>query len=228
MNDTINTPNTPEEVTPIAAIPPEAPVQEKRKFGWPKFLSFKVVILILVVLAVLGLAYYYKGLFIAATVDGQPITRFAAVKELEKQNGKEILDALISEKLINIEAEKRNISVSQEEIDKQVKKIEDQVSQSGGTLDEMLAAQGVSRDELLKQIMLQQKAEKILSDKIQVSDEEVDKYITDSGQTLEPGKEAEQREQIKDGLRQQKFSSEISSWLSDARSKASIKEFVSY
>jgi foldase protein PrsA len=207
---------------------PEISPASPKKFDAKRFLSYKVLALLLVSIILAGMLYYFKAAFIAATVDGRPISRLAVIGELEKQSGREALDALISERLINNEADRQNITVSDEEVANQLKKVEDQIVRQGGTLEEALEQQGVTHEDLRTQVILQKKAEKILADKLTVTDEEVDQYIAGSGQPLEAGREEEQKEEVREGLRQQKFSEEISTWLDEARTRASIREFVSY
>ena len=51
------------------------------KLRQPKFL----IPLIIIVLITLG--FLFKGLFVVALVNGQPITRLSLIQELEKQGG---------------------------------------------------------------------------------------------------------------------------------------------
>ncbi|MBX4188093.1 MAG: SurA N-terminal domain-containing protein [Candidatus Doudnabacteria bacterium] len=200
----------------------------KKSFNLKRFINYKVLALILAVVIVGSLAYYYKSFFVAATVNGKPISRWAVIKELEQQSGREALDSLITEKLISAEAKKQNVQVSEDEINVRIKQLEGQIAAQGGTLDEMLATQGVSKADLEDQIVLQVKAEKILGDKLNVTEEDVIKFVADSGQALEAGKEEEQKAQIRENIKQQKFNEQIVAWIDDARTKASINEFVTY
>ena len=118
-------------------------------------MSIKTAIIIVVIIAVGALAYVYKGLFIAPTVNGSPISRLAVIQELEKSSGKKLLDSLITEKLIQDETNAKNITVSDEEINGEIKKIEDQIAAQGTTLASALAEQGMSMDDLTTQIIIQ-------------------------------------------------------------------------
>ena len=212
----------------MPAAPQETQIVPEKRIKLPAFITPKRIIWLLVLAALIILAIVYKSVFVAATVDGRPITRYSIVKELEKQSGREALEAMITKVLIQNEAKRRDINITENDISGELKKLEDQVAGQGGTLDEMLESQGVTRDELRDQIILQKQAEALVSDKLQVTDEEVDEYIADSGQTLEAGKEEEQKTEVREGLRQQKFSDEITKWLADSRKNASIKEFVNF
>ncbi len=191
-------------------------------------ISIKTAIIIVVIIALGVLAYVYKGLFIAATVDGSPISRLAIIQKLEKASGKNLLDSLITEKLIQKEANAKKITVSNDEINAEIKKIEDQIVAQGGTLDAALAAQGMSMDDLKKQIILQKEVEKLVADKINVTDEEVAQYIKDNAISIPKGQEATTTTQIKNELRNQKLSTESNTLIVTLKSQAKIRYFVNY
>ncbi|OGF77985.1 hypothetical protein A3H04_00095 [Candidatus Giovannonibacteria bacterium RIFCSPLOWO2_12_FULL_43_11c] len=192
-----------------------------------KIINFKsLLVLAIVVLGALG--YSYRGLVIAATVNGSPISRMSIIRLLEKQSGKMVLDNLITEKLINGEIEKRGISITKEEIDAVIKDIEGQVGAQGQTLDQALAMRNMTREDLITQITVEKKLQKILSDQIQISSSDIDKFITDNKITSPKGQEADFRKNIENQLRQQKLSSEANVFITSLREKASIGRFVDY
>lgn len=191
-------------------------------------ISRKTAISIAIVIIIGALAYVYKGVFIAATVDGSPIMRLAVIQKLEKTSGKNLLDSLINEKLILSEARAKNISVGDDEINDQIKAIENQVAAQGTTLDEALAAEGMSMDDLKKQIMFQKSVEKLLADTINVTDEEATKYIEDNKIPIPQGQEAALTDQIKSELRNQKLNTEAQALIANLKSKAKIQRFVDY
>ena len=191
-------------------------------------ISIKTVIIIVVIIALGVLAYVYKGLFIAATVNGSPISRLAIIQELEKASGKDLLDSLIIEKLVQNEANAKKIIVSNDEINGEIKKIEDQIVAQGATLDAALAAQGMSMEDLKKQIIFQKEVEKLVVDKINVTDEEVAQYIKDNQVSIPEGQEAATNDQVKNELRNQKLNTEAQALISDLKAKAKIRYFVNY
>ena len=91
------------------------------------------------ILLLAGLLYAFRSLFVAAMVNGQPISRVSLVRELEKQNGKQALNSLVTKTLIYQEARKQNVSVSDDEINGEMKKIEDNLQQQGQRLDQHLS-----------------------------------------------------------------------------------------
>jgi len=223
-------PETVDEVIVVESEELGLPVSEapKKTITIPAWINRKNIIIAVAVLLVLGLAFYYKGLIVAATVNGQPITRVAVVNELEKTSGKTTLDAMINDKLISMEATKRNITVSDSEINAEFTKIDAQLAGQGQTLDQVLQSQGVSRDDIKKRIILQLDLEKMLGDKVAVSDAEVTKYIADNKITLPKGKEADTKAQISDSIKANKLSTAAQPFIDGLKANAKINYWVNY
>ena len=198
-----------------------------------KKLNFKMsrrdIILTIVILVILGGAFAYKGLFVAATVNNMPISRLSVIQELEKNSGQQALDIIITKKLIEAEATKAKVTVSQTDIDAEIKKIEDQVSKQGGTLEMALAQQGITEEQLREQLDLQKKMEKILEEKIRITDEEVSQYLAQSQTDIPNGVSDEDfKNQIREQLKGQKFNAEADKWITGIRAAAKIQYFVDY
>src|SRR5690349_4974212 len=70
------------------------------------------VVLLVVIIALGALLYYARGVFVAAVVNGQPISRLSVVREAEKQSGKQSLETIIRNTLVEQEAKKLNVTVS--------------------------------------------------------------------------------------------------------------------
>src|SRR5436305_244591 len=64
------------------------------------------LIAIPIAIVVLGaiLIYFSKGMFIVATVNGEPISKAQFAQEVEKQAGKQVLNSLVTNVLIKQEA----------------------------------------------------------------------------------------------------------------------------
>ncbi|MEI7620778.1 MAG: hypothetical protein WCJ57_04400, partial [Candidatus Falkowbacteria bacterium] len=152
----------------------------------------------------------------------------AIIKELEKTSGNSLLDSIITEKLIQKEISAKKIVISSEEVDAEIKRIEGQIAIQGDTIEVALAAQGMSMDDLRKKIAIQKGLEKMVADKVAVTDQEVAKYIKDSGASIPKGQEATINAQAKAELSNQKLDDEIQSLISDIKSKAKIQYFVNY
>ena len=178
---------------------------------------------------VLGVLYYFRGLFIAATVNGQPISRIKIIQSLEKSGGKSALDNAITEALVLQEAKKLNKTATAAQIDAEVDNIRKQLQASGQTLDSALKAEGATMEQFRKQIMLQKTLENILADKIQVTQAEVDKFIEDNKSAIPEGMAKEEVEKIaQQNVRSQKLSTEFKNWLDMVKTKSSINYLVKY
>lgn len=187
-------------------------------------LSFGVAIAL-----ILGTLFYSKGFFIAATVNGSPISRLAVIGELEKQGGKQALEAIITERLIEAELKKNTIVVSDADIDAEIEKLEEQVASQGGTLEEALAAQGMSMEILRTQIKTQKGLEQLLADKVTVTDEELATATESAKGSASAGMTDEElRTAITEQLKQQKFQGEAQKWVAELTTNADIKYFVTY
>lgn len=193
------------------------------KLRQPKFFV-PLIIIILVVLA-----FFLKGLFVAVLVNGQPILRLTVIQELEKQGGKQTLSSLVNQTLILQEGKKKNVEVNQEEIDVQSKQIEDSFKKQGQNLDTALAVQGMTRQDFLMQLKLRNLVEKLLADSIRVTDKEVADYIEKNKDTFPPDvKEDEIKKGVREQLKQQKLATKSQEWLGNLTKNAKINYFVNY
>ena len=201
------------------------------KRGAMSFLSRHKMALkfIAITLLVGSILFYFKGMFVVALVNGKPITRLSVIKELERQSGKQAIDSLITQSLVQAALKKAGISVTQEEIAARAKEIEQSLSAQGKTLKDFFAAQGINEQEFSRQVALQKGVEKFLADKTAVSDEEVEKYMKDN--KISPPKGVtpdEAKKQLKDDLQRQKFQAEVSKWISELKAEATVRYFVTY
>src|SRR3989344_8033047 len=190
--------------------------------------SFKYFLIIGIIL-LFAIIYFTKSLFLSALVNGTPITRLTVIKELEKQNGKRVLDSLVNQELIFQAAKKKNLEIKPAAVDQEVKKIETNTAKQGGNLDEILKAQGMTRNDLKNQIKVQLTVEKLLADKIKISQKEIDQFMQantseEEGSTQKPPT----KDEAKDQLRQQKLQKEATAWIEQLKKNAKISIFVNY
>ena len=185
---------------------------------------------ILVALAIIaGLLYYGRGIFVAATVNGSPVSRLAVIKSLEQQGGKGALDGIISEKLLRQEAKKKGITVKKDEVNARIADIEKELKSSGQSLDKLLESQGISRKQVENQTELQLLLKKMLADKIKVTDQEVDAAAKEQSATKpETVSDADFKKQIKEALENQKLSFEAQTYIQELQSKAKIQYIHTY
>src|SRR4051812_42694523 len=99
------------EVDEVESMPSVEPSREDQLT--PKkelMISVRALRIIAGAVVLLLVLYFAKGLFIAAVVNGMPISRFEVIHQLEKSNGKAALDALVTRKLIADAAKKAGVT----------------------------------------------------------------------------------------------------------------------
>ena len=189
----------------------------------------RTAIIVLAVLLLGGLSYYYKSLFIAATVNGNPISRWSVLSQLEASSGKNVLDSIITKKLIEDEAASKNVSVTAEDVDTEIKSIEERLKSQNTTLETALKSENMTMEKLKEQVTINKALQKLVADKLAVSDEDVDAYLKQMGGEIPTTvSEAEFKAQIKTQLQNQKFSTEAQTLIDSLRAQANIRYFVEY
>lgn len=191
-------------------------------------LSPKALIIIGVLLLVTILVLS-KDLFVAALVNGQPISRWQILKKSEEAQGGQILDSLVTDQLIKQEAQKQGIKINEDEVDQQIEEIKASIQEQGQDFDTLLSMQGMTLEDLKGRIRIQKMVEQLLGSEVEVADEEVDQYLEDNKEFLpEDMSEEEMKEQARQQLEQQKLSEKYQSWLDELKEKAKINYFVDY
>ncbi|SRR5258706_4301321 len=198
---------------------PQSPMQMLRS---PR-IYLPLIIIVLAVLLVI-----FRGLFVVAIVNGQPVGSIGFIQALEKQSGKQVLQQqIIPQMLIDQEAAKKHISVNSQEIQNQIKQIQATLSKQGQTLDSALASRGMTRQVLEDQLTTQVKLEKLLGNQTKVTDKEIDDYINANKDSLPQDQNQNTlRAQIKQQLEQQKFNEKAQSYVQSLQQKAKITYFV--
>jgi len=190
----------------------EKPVKKEqlaKKSIWP-------IIILLVALAL----WFLRSQIIVAMVNGKPITRFKLISELEKQGASQILDSLVTMELVNQAINEADIKVDDQEIADQMAEIEATLASQNQNLDDILAMQNLTREDIEKDIKLNLQVDKILADKIQVTDEEVMEYFETNKEILNF---EEMKKDIEAQVIQEKRSAAQQEWLETLRSEANIR-----
>src|SRR3989344_7954019 len=133
-----------------------------------KLKSSKKFYIALVIAGLLALAIYKKEWFVAATVNGAPITNLELQMRLNKQFRTQTLTQMTNEKIILSEAAKNNSIASETEVNKKISEIATQVG-GAQALDGLLSQQGQTRDSIRQQIKMQLSIEKLYANEATVS-----------------------------------------------------------
>ena len=203
-------------------VPQESPVRPAPATSHSQLIRN---ILIILLVALILIALKFKNLFIVATVNGKPIDRLSFEQELNNKYGQQTLENMISEQVILSEAEKRNIKVEKDEVDKKIKEIEDRLK-GQVSLDEALLAQGLTRESFRKQLEIQIVIDKMFAKDAKITDKEIDEYLAQNQETLASSTDtAKLRTDVKEMLLQQKVGDLFDKWFTEAKKKANVVKF---
>jgi len=201
----------------------EKHVWSRKRFGIKIPIFILILLGVIVVLGLLG--FLLKDKFLVATINGRPVFRYELTQRLTSTYGKEALENLIVEKLIKDEAKKRGVSVSEQDVEQEAKKLEKSLGE-GVTLEDALKFQGVSLADFKKQLELRLQLNKILEKEITISEEEVTKFIEENGKTLVATGEAERKTEAREQLKEQKINESLQTWIEGLLAKAKITRFL--
>ncbi|TDL85578.1 foldase [Vibrio vulnificus] len=125
-----------------------------------------------------------------ASIDGEKINEDELYDTLVAGYGADTLDLLITNKLVELEAEKAGIKIKDEEIQKEI----DVMVESYGdeeSLKEQLEASGSSMDALKKDIVVYLQTKKLVEPRITVTDDEISTYFEDNKDTFAQAEQVE-------------------------------------
>lgn len=177
-----------------------------------------VILLVVIFLALMFISN--KSLFLAGTINGKFITTPQFYSELTKSSGEEAFESLIQETLIKQEAAKKGVSASEEEIDKKLKELEDQL---GGkeSFQRALEQNNTGLEQVKSQIVTQILVEKILEGELEVTSKEISDYKKANKDFI--GEMTDK--QIKEALKSQKLNERFTSWFENLKKDAKINTY---
>ncbi|MBI2036404.1 SurA N-terminal domain-containing protein [Candidatus Microgenomates bacterium] len=190
-----------------------------------RFRVNKTWTIIILMVVFLGILFYFKrSWFIAATVNGSPITNFELLSQMNSQYRQQTLTDLINQQIIKDEIRKSGITVAQSEIDEKLTQIELNVG-GAAALDSLLSQQGQTRFDLSQQIKLQLGLEKLYVKEATVSADEVADYVAKNKSQLTATDSAGQVKEAEETLRQQKLTEVFTEKFQQLRSNAKVTIF---
>lgn len=116
---------------------------------------------------------------VVARVNGEVITKDDLYDAMFRQVGRQMLDELITIRLIEQEADARGVNITQEDVDAELEEIAAQVG-GFGQLQFILMQQGFDLDQLAEQIRINMKLEALIAPEIEVTDEEVRQFFDEN------------------------------------------------
>lgn len=139
-----------------------------------------ILLSILAIILAVGAIFYVKGKSeTVASVNGDKITKTELYNLMVKQNGKEALESLIAERIVNLEAQKQKIAVTDQEIQAELQKYYNDYGGQDAFL-QALTSSGFTLDDVKKDIALSLKIRKLLEPRVAISDDELKAYFSEN------------------------------------------------
>lgn len=157
-----------------------------------------------------------------ATVNGVNITKNMLYDELVTLGGTQTLDNLITEELIEQEVTKAKITVTEEDITKEM----DTIKENFGTDEEFTAAltqMGMTLDNLKEEMQVQVKIRKLVEPQVKVTDEDIKTFYESNAESFGTATLEDSSADIKEMLTGQQLSTLSSEWIAGLKSNADIK-----
>ncbi|MDD4002326.1 MAG: peptidylprolyl isomerase [Bacteroidales bacterium] len=157
------------------------------------------IILCTVLMLFIGYQIVQSKNEVIASVNGEKITKDQLYDALVQSSGKQVLDSLISEKIVELEAKKQNIVVSDDDIQKEIDKYYEQYGGEEG-FNQALATSGYTLDQVKKDIISNLNVKKILEPQITITEEELKAYFEENKATFAQEKQVKASHILVDSL----------------------------
>ncbi|NLK72819.1 MAG: foldase [Clostridiales bacterium] len=142
-----------------------------------------IVFIIAMMLAVIPVLAACNSGDVVARVGKEVITKDELYDEMVKKTGLDSLELLIIEKIVDLEAKKNNINITQEEIDNRMEMIAEEY---GGVtaFKQMLQYYNYSEEDINNEIITTLKIKKLLEPQITITEEEIKSYFEENKASL--------------------------------------------
>lgn len=196
-----------------------SPIEQPRK---SKIITKRYLYAVLIVLAIIGVLFTASRFWVIAWVDNKPITKFELYSLLEKRDEGKTAEELIVQRLLLSEGQRQKQVIGDAEVETEIKKIEEQ---QGGAkqLDQILQMQRLSRVDFRKLVELQLLKQKLFSNGIQITEDDIQKYIEENKASIpanmlnnpDSSEAAQLKDSVKEQLKQLKVNENFNNWLNE-------------
>lgn len=144
------------------------------------------ILAVVVTLVVAGAGGYMLGnrmgqpeAKVVASVNGEKITQTDLYNQMVKAEGKQVLDRMITTKLVAQEATKAKVTVSEADINAELAKVKESVG-GDAAFGQALQANGLTEEQLRESIKIQLLATQILGKEIKIEDADLKKFFDEN------------------------------------------------
>lgn len=186
----------------------------------------RIILLLFFLLSILFFVNKNRQKEYVAKVNGRKIYSYDYLRRLKQQNNEAILKQLIEEELIKKEAQDKKIKISNKEIDDEYKKIKENITNQGKDFKDELKSRNMNYDDLINQIYIQKLISRLVNLNINVTSEDIDKFITENKDSLPKNvKDDQLRSMIKSQVAEKLQSGKVSNWMESLYRKAKISYY---
>lgn len=185
----------------------------------------KIILAALVIAILAGILFATRSWYLAAVINGKPIFRWDLNAVMTQRFGQQSLEGMISESLIEEEGKKQNIEVTATDV---TQKEEEIVKNLGGgvKLEDLLKFQGITKADFDQQVKLQLLVQKILGRDIDITDKDVELYISTSSARLTATEPGALKDEARQAILDSKIGEKVQEWFTSLKDKAQIVRFV--
>ena len=196
-----------------------------KKIGKKPFLKLLSLLSALMILIIL----YKKGVIAPMFINGQAIT-IRQIYESYKEGGyKGVTDRLLLDKFIDLESKRRNIVITSQEMEVEIKQAEKEALENGKTLNQILNESDQSLSTYEKNLKVRLTIYKILSESVNIDDQKIDEVIEESGWLFKDDKEAETvREELRKYLIDSSYQKKYQSLIKEAKANFEINYIINF
>jgi hypothetical protein len=194
--------------------------RENNRIFW-QILSTCTAIIILFTLYNLGIVSFLY-------INHQPVSLGEFVLFVKREGPDNAIDRLITEKIIEIEAKRRNIYVTQQEISEELSNYHQKALESSVVFSDIIINSAQTSKDVEKNIKLRIMLYKILSQDIEVTEWEVDQYFKENRELFKGKEEDEIKREIKRILINEKVTQKYESWIKEAKASAEVNYIIDY
>jgi len=188
---------------------------------WAKDNKNLIIALSLGIILLITLFFLKRDWFIAATVNGSPVTNLELQQRLNEEYKEQALDQLVNDKIVFDAAAQKGIIVSDQEVQDRLKEFE---TRFGGSenLDNLLKQQGMTRASLSKRLKPEIALEKLYASEATVSAQEIDDYIRENSTLFASKDPAEQKTEAEQSIKNQKLQKIIFDKFQELKDQAKV------
>ncbi|MCJ7827636.1 SurA N-terminal domain-containing protein [Patescibacteria group bacterium] len=186
-----------------------------------------LAILVIMVFIFFFVGTKFNGLVAVAKVGKKPVFAWDVAQSLWQRYRANALNDLVYESLVVQTAQEMGLTVTDEEVTERVNLI---VENSGGQeeLNNFLAQQGMRYEDYLHNIKISLLGMKIVENQVEIKETEIDALIREYGANLTATDEADQREEARQVLEDQKASELYQTIFEDMSEKVGVSYYVKY